>query len=592
LAFKVFSTYGEFFLKGARSTLEEINTIDNSAESTGRSFDTMSGKAKAAALAIGIAVTALAAKSVQAATDFEKGFGNVATLLDGDVTPRINELRENVKDLMLETGKGAETLTDGLYQTISAFGDTSDSMGILKVAAKGATAGNAEVTDSVNLLSAVMKGYNDVSEAAAMKTSDLAFQTVKLGQTSFPELASSMGKVIPIAASLKVSQEELFAQYATLTGVTGTAAEVTTQLRSVYQSFMKPSKEFNAQIKEMGFTTGAAALESLGTVEALKQLKDSVGGNEVQFANLFSSVEASTAAIALAGNQYDTYVEKAEKMNVATGSTERAFKKQTETVAGMKERFDQLIQVIVIGFGEELMPIVNDFLSWVIKNMPEIRKGFEEGFGVITPLIKGFVTLMTEALKLAGFLSPALIGLAAAFATLAIINTISKGMALFTLATEGATIAQAAMNLVLGLSPLGQFALVVGAVVTVIALLVKNMDKVVDIFNSVTTAISEAVEALGKFLGISRPSYVSGDYSLLPKNQYANGTNNAARGVALVGEEGPELVNFGGGETVVPNDKLGMSSPTINVNMNVKDLDELRTANDFFTKVGQLSGVY
>lgn len=592
LAFKVFSTYGEFFLKGAKETLDQIGHIDESGEKTGKTFDKMTGKAKAAALAIGVAMTAVAVKSVQAATEFEKGFGDVATLLDGDVTPRIGELRENVKDLMLETGTGAQTLTQGLYQTISAFGDTADSMGILRVAAKGARAGNAEVADSVNLLSAVMKGYNDISEESAKRTSDLAFQTVKLGQTSFPELASSMGKVIPIAASLKVSQEELFAQYATLTGVTGTAAEVTTQLRAIYQSFLKPSAELTEQIKEMGFATANAALESLGTVEALRQLKDSVGGNEVEFANLFSSVEASTAAIALAGNQYDTYVEKANKMNVATGSTEAAFKKQTETVAGMKDRFDQLIQVVAIGFGETLMPVVNEFLEWVIKNMPEIREGFESAFEIITSLIKGFVTIITEGMKLLEMFSPAIIGLAAAFATLKIISVVNAAMAAFTVATEGATIAQVALNFAMALSPMAQFALLVGGVVTVIALLVKNMDKVVEIFNKVTDAITDAMEALGKFLGVSRPSNITGDYSLLPKNQYAQGTNNAASGLALVGEEGPEIVRFRGGEQVVPNGDLMAGGTNINVKMDVRDLEELNTWKEFQDRVGQLAGVY
>ncbi len=38
---------------------------------------------------------------------------------------------------------------------------------------------------------------------------------------------------------------------------------------------------------------------------------------------------------------------------------------------------------------------------------------------------------------------------------------------------------------------------------------------------------------------------------------YATGTNSAERGVAIVGEKGPELVRFGGGEQVVPNNKLG-----------------------------------
>lgn len=43
---------------------------------------------------------------------------------------------------------------------------------------------------------------------------------------------------------------------------------------------------------------------------------------------------------------------------------------------------------------------------------------------------------------------------------------------------------------------------------------------------------------------------------------YAKGTNSARRGMAIVGEEGPELVRFGGGEQVVPNGQLASALST------------------------------
>ncbi|MCV9910023.1 hypothetical protein OIV19_20700 [Brucella sp. HL-2] len=50
--------------------------------------------------------------------------------------------------------------------------------------------------------------------------------------------------------------------------------------------------------------------------------------------------------------------------------------------------------------------------------------------------------------------------------------------------------------------------------------------------------------------------------SLIPG--FARGTNSAPRGLAVVGEEGPELVRFGGGEQVIPNHKLrAPSMPTL-----------------------------
>ena len=81
------------------------------------------------------------------------------------------------------------------YQVISAFGDTKEVPKQLEATLKAAKAGGASAFDSLNLLSAVTKGYGDTSFEAMMKVSDLAFQTVKLGQTTFPELASSIGRV-------------------------------------------------------------------------------------------------------------------------------------------------------------------------------------------------------------------------------------------------------------------------------------------------------------------------------------------------------------------------------------------------------------
>lgn len=101
-----------------------------------------------------------------------------------------------------------------------------------------------------------------------------------------------MGQVVPLAATMKVSQEELFGAMATLTGVTGGTAEVTTQLRATMQEFLSPSSQMEKALKKMGYTSGAAALESEGLGGILTKLKESVKGDEVAFANLFSSIES------------------------------------------------------------------------------------------------------------------------------------------------------------------------------------------------------------------------------------------------------------------------------------------------------------
>ncbi len=401
---KIFELYGSIFIendKANKSLSKTENKVKKLAGGLGKGIKTAALWGGALAAAAGVAASAIGGVALKSAADFEKQMANVSTLLDGDenaVSAKLEKLGKNVKNLAKDTGTSTDLLTDGLYQTISAFGETEDAMKILETASKGAKAGNATVTDSVNLLSAVTKGYGDTSAEAAQKASDLAFLTVKLGQTTFPELASSMGKVIPLAGSLKVSQEELFGAMATLTGVTGGTAEVSTQLRATLQGLMKPTKSMTAALEEMGYENGAAALEAEGLQGILTKLKDSVDGDEVALANLFSSVEAGAAVLALTGAQADNFVDKTNAMKEAAGSTEAAFEKQTKTVSGMMEKLKSNIDVLAIKLGEKLLPAAITVLEWVMEHMPEIESFVSGAFEVIGQVINVTVDTFNNVL--------------------------------------------------------------------------------------------------------------------------------------------------------------------------------------------------
>ena len=206
-------------------------------------------------------------------------------------------------------------------------------------------------------------------------------------QTTFPELAASMGKVIPLAGALKVKQEELFGAMATLTGVTGNTAEVSTQLRGVFQGFMKPTSEMSAALEKMGYKTGAAALESLGFEGALGELKKAVGGNETELVNMFGSVEAGTAVLALTGSQADNFTEKTKAMAEAAGATNEAFAIQQATVSAMMAKMSESFNVVMITLGEKLLPMFNTALEWVIAHMPEIQQGIDDAMTTVSDVV-------------------------------------------------------------------------------------------------------------------------------------------------------------------------------------------------------------
>ena len=67
---------------------------------------------------------------------------------------------------------------------------------------------------------------------------------------------------------------------------------------------------------------------------------------------------------------------------------------------------------------------------------------------------------------------------------------------------------------------------------------------------AVRSAYADLARAASNALGT--PSYSNSAYAANSRvPMYASGTDNAAPGLALVGEEGPELVYFNGGEKVL-----------------------------------------
>jgi hypothetical protein len=90
---------------------------------------------------------------------------------------------------------------------------------------------------------------------------------------------------------------------------------------------------------------------------------------------------------------------------------------------------------------------------------------------------------------------------------------------------------------------------------------------IIDTVNTVLGGIEKALQfvsgekRVGNYL-VDKNNKIIGEY--ITKNgvetlvrKYASGTSGAAPGWALVGERGPELVFFNGGETVIPNHEIG-----------------------------------
>lgn len=342
------------YAKGFKDLGNNIEAQGQKIKAYGEGMDSLGSKimgATAPFVALGVAGGKLA-------MDFEDNIENINTLLDD--TTNLEKYKSSIKKFSRDTGIDIETMSSGMYQAISSLGDLGDETNkIFEVMSRSAKAGKAEVSDSVALISAGMKGFGEVNEETARKISDLAFNTAKLGVTTFPEMAKSMQPLFPLANGLGISLEELFGVMATGTGVVGNTSEVTTQFKAVMSNLMKPTTEMSKLIEKYGFASGQAMIESKGLSGVLEILKKETGGSSDKMAKLFSSTEALTLMSALAGSQFDVFNDKLGQMSSAAGATDTAFDKVSSTA---KDKFMKSINNLKVSFmeaGEKLTPMVD-----------------------------------------------------------------------------------------------------------------------------------------------------------------------------------------------------------------------------------------
>lgn len=374
-----------------------IKTAKNQTSGLARSVSTFAKTSAAALVGVTAAVVGTAATCGKQAADVEKAMAQTRTLLTGtaDKTQaRTAELTQDVMNISRVTGRVSTEIAAGSYQVISAFQDTADTASILETSTKAAIAGQAETVDTVNALAAVTKAYGDTSARAVTHVSDLSFETIRLGQTTMPELANGIQKASGSAAALHVSQEELYAGFATLTGVIGNTDTVGTALNTLYTKMLKPSTALSKAVESLGYKSAYAMVQQEGLGGTIKKLGQYAGGDATKFAALFSMRDLKAAQGIL--NTMDVYEQKLSELQDADGATDRAFMTSINNWNDMFGIASNKVSVFAQQVGMKLLPYAKDFLSDAMPKIDSLMDTVLAGIDKIMPKIEALFKYLSQ----------------------------------------------------------------------------------------------------------------------------------------------------------------------------------------------------
>jgi TP901 family phage tail tape measure protein len=280
---------------------------------------------------IGAAVSEMKA-AAEASIEFGRGMANVASIMGGTEADTL-KMAETAKTLGREFGVLPKDISAAMYDVVGSLGFTADTVDQVRMAVKLGKAGAASTAEGFAVLSAVTKAYGDTSAKTMEHVGDLASASVRLGVLTMPELAASIQQVTPSASALGVTLEELFNVQSTLSGTTGSAAEVYTQMQSAMTGLLKKTpaleKAFKKTFGGEGIRTAKEAIGKYGLQGTLQKLVGQTDGTQEALVDLFGRVEAVRFVMSVTGNQAKDYAEKLKQMGQVSGEVDRTVAKQT-----------------------------------------------------------------------------------------------------------------------------------------------------------------------------------------------------------------------------------------------------------------------
>lgn len=283
------------------------------------------------------------------AMDFELAMREMNTMA-GKGEKEFGKMKKAVQELSHEIPLARDLLAKGLYQVISNGVPEENWLEFLEKSSRSAVGGLANLEKVVTVTSTIVKNYG-LNWDAAGEIQDKIQETAKNGVTSFEQLADALPRVAGSAATLGVAIDELMSTFATLTGVSGNTAEVSTQLATVFTALIKPSQEAEKAAMKMGISFNAMSIKAAGgLMPFLQQLNTQIDVyaaktgklKEEISAELFGSAQALRALIPLTGELADKFVENTNAIATSSGAIDAAFKQIDTTAQASIQKFKNI----------------------------------------------------------------------------------------------------------------------------------------------------------------------------------------------------------------------------------------------------------
>jgi TP901 family phage tail tape measure protein len=357
----------------------------------------------------------LGTAAIQASRNFEMSMKKIQGLV-GLSAKEVQSFEKDILRMASDVARSPLELADAMYFISSAGIRGAEAVDVLKESAKAAAAGLGETKVIADALTSVINAYGDGNYSAA-RAADVLTAAVKEGKVEADQLAPSLGKVLPIAATFGATFEDVSAGMASLTRTGTTAGTAAIYLRQVMSQLLKPAKAARDELYAAGTSAEEVRknVQENGLLDALSMLNAKLGGTDTSLAvsgltKVFGNVRALQAVLSLLGPNLEENRRIFDQVGMSAGDAAEAFRVYTETA---DYKFKQAIsssQTALIGLGNALMPFatglmqMGTILTGVVGAFFRLAQGssfLARGFNVLLKVIGSFGFAVFAGMKMA-----------------------------------------------------------------------------------------------------------------------------------------------------------------------------------------------
>jgi TP901 family phage tail tape measure protein len=356
-----------------RSSQRSMQTVQESLNNAGTKMQSFG---QSASMYLTAPIVLAGAAVMAAAGKFEIAMQHIVGLV-GVSQAQVNKWSQEILSLSGKIGRPPTELAEALYFVTSSGIQGAAALDVVTQSAKGASAGLGETMQIADLVTSAMNAYRNSGLTAATAL-DVLTAAVREGKGEASQYASQMGEVIPVAAKMGVSFDQVAAAMSAMT-LTGTnVSESATYMRQILMSLLDPTKQSAEALVYMGTSAGELRkmIREQGLLAALTKLNDLTNRyGEDAMAKVFPNVRALTGVLSLMGDRLEENRGIFDRVNKSSGDMNKAFQSVTETIdfkynqatAKMKASFIQIgmsLKTTVIPLIEGLGDAIQSLALW------------------------------------------------------------------------------------------------------------------------------------------------------------------------------------------------------------------------------------